>query len=738
MESARSPEWRDAALAAAIALLLSAVWAVRDWTALSTLHLPDTDDVVRLQQIRDWLGGQAFGDLAQHRLGMGGVEMHWSRLPDLVPAAIIALLTPLTGAYAAELVAVIAWPALLFIAALILTGSIARTLGTSAPTAIVVAALAYPASTLFMPGRIDHHGLQLVLLLVAVRGLLGPGTMRSGVAAGLASAASLIVGMEMAPLLAAGAGVAVIRWIAEGVGERARLMGYGAALSAGLAAAALALRTSGWNYPACDGFAALLWQAAQLGALVPLGLALLSPGLAAARLRIGAAGLLGVSALVAVLAVSPECLRPYGGVDPLLARVWLAQVAEAQPLLAAPAAHAIGYAGLLLAGLGATVWMWWRSRGAGWLIVGALQFLSLLIAFAQLRGAYAGAMLAAPALAGLIGAARMRGAFALAGAWIGSAGSIYPIAGVAVSPQVVADGTPECDAAAASALLARQSRGTVAAPIDLGPYLLATTPHDVLAAPYHRNNAGNRAVYRLMLLSEPAAAAWAQRVKVTYLLGCPAAFAELGSPPRGSLLAALAAGRTPSWLNRLSPDDAETVMFAVSRSADGDSGVCGSGTEMEVGRQTVADHGAWKLPTMLRIEAPLRNWLLCWIFLPNVAFAMFWLIGAPPRQSEIVLTGAVGLLVRRAPYPVRLAAFAAVTLFSLLSYIAAIFNLAVSEIVASLRFFMELDVMQSPVYLAGCGVAAAMLGIGAYLLRRNQSFAGKVRGWPSLWPLSPV
>jgi len=130
------------ALAAVIALLLCVVWTMRDWAALSALHLPDTDDVVRLQQIRDWLGGQAFGDLAQHRLGPGGLEMHWSRLPDLVPAAIIALLTPLTGPQGAELTAVIVWPALLFAAALALIGSIARALGTSGPTAIVVAALA--------------------------------------------------------------------------------------------------------------------------------------------------------------------------------------------------------------------------------------------------------------------------------------------------------------------------------------------------------------------------------------------------------------------------------------------------------------------------------------------------------------------------------------------------------------------------------------------------------------------
>ena len=247
MESARTPAWRDAALAAGLALLLSAVWALRDWAALSALRLPDTDDVVRLQQIRDWLGGQAFGDLAQHRLGIGGVEMHWSRLPDLAPAAIIALLTPFTGPHAAELTAAIAWPAMLFAAALALTGSIARMLATPAPAAIVVAALAYPASTLFVPGRIDHHGLQLVLLLVVVRGALGPGYWRSGIAAGMAGAASLVVGMETAPLLAAGSAVIVARWIVGSAGEGARLAGYGMALSAGLGLAALLLRTSGWS-----------------------------------------------------------------------------------------------------------------------------------------------------------------------------------------------------------------------------------------------------------------------------------------------------------------------------------------------------------------------------------------------------------------------------------------------------------------------------------------------------------
>ncbi|RYY46996.1 MAG: hypothetical protein EOP59_01925, partial [Sphingomonadales bacterium] len=328
-------------MAATLALLLAAVWAWRDWAALSALRLPDTDDVMRLQQIRDWLGGQGFGDLAQHRLGAAGMEMHWSRLPDLVPGAIIALLTPVAGAHAAELVAV------------------------SAPVSVIVAALAYPASALFLPGRIDHHGLQLVLLLVLVRAVIGSGGWRSGAAAGGASVASLVVGMETAPFLALGGGVLVLRWIADGAGERLRLLGYGAALVGGLALAALLFRTSGWSVATCDAFAAPLWRAAQVAAVAPLALALVARGMKTPRARLITAFVVVDVAVVAALALSPACLSPYGGVDPLLERLWLGRVAEAQPLFAAPLDHAIGYVGLALAGLAATVWQWRRTRDTG-------------------------------------------------------------------------------------------------------------------------------------------------------------------------------------------------------------------------------------------------------------------------------------------------------------------------------------------------------------------------------------
>jgi len=73
MERTDRSAWIDALMATLLAGVLAAAWSVRDWSNLASLRLPDPDDMMRLQQIRDWLGGQAFADLTQYRLGADGV-----------------------------------------------------------------------------------------------------------------------------------------------------------------------------------------------------------------------------------------------------------------------------------------------------------------------------------------------------------------------------------------------------------------------------------------------------------------------------------------------------------------------------------------------------------------------------------------------------------------------------------------------------------------------------------------
>ena len=68
------------------------------FTAGTTPLILDTDDAMRLVEAHDFLGGQNWFDLVQHRLNTPfGAEMHWSRLVDLPEALLLALLRPLFG-----------------------------------------------------------------------------------------------------------------------------------------------------------------------------------------------------------------------------------------------------------------------------------------------------------------------------------------------------------------------------------------------------------------------------------------------------------------------------------------------------------------------------------------------------------------------------------------------------------------------------------------------------------------
>lgn len=571
--------WRgtggDALLAILLACVMAAAWSVRDWQALSALHLPDTDDVMRLQQIRDWLGGQAFADLSQHRLGAApGLAMHWSRLADLVPGAIITWLTPLTGRHAAEIAAVIAWPTMLFAAALFLVSSIARRLaiGSGARTALVVAAIGYPVTSIFLPGRIDHHGFQIVLLLVVVRALLATPSRLAGAVAGIAACLSIVIGLETAPFIAVAGGVMWLGWIAGQRGADQRLLGFGVTAGLALVVAGAVFAPLQWSYPGCDGFTRTAWRGAEMAACAAMLLALTSRLAEGPAARIGASIAIGTVAAVALWPIARACASPYGQVDPLLARLWLGNVGEAQSILDAPIAVSFGYLGLLAAGIVASLWRLLRTNERGWAVLLAFQITSLALGCVQMRGAYAGAILAAPALAAVIAVARRRGSLPLVGAWLASAGMLYPIAAQAF-PQAQAGAAASvasgpCASPDTMARLRALPRSTVLAPMDFGAYAIAATPHRLIAAPYHRNNAGNAAMYRFFLGNEAAAARIAEAWRIDVVVLCPGSFSELGQAMTerpGSMLRRLRQGDRPGWLIPIGDAHGGAAIFTVKR-----------------------------------------------------------------------------------------------------------------------------------------------------------------------------
>lgn len=563
----RSP-WRgDALIAVVIVAILATAWTVQDWTALKALRLSDTDDAMRLQQVRDWLGGQAWSDLTQYRLGPpGGLAMHWSRLADLPIAAIITIFRPLAGTSQAELIAVLIWPPLLLIGQLMLIAAIMRRLGEAdnARMAMIVAALAYPAIAQFMPGRIDHHGLQILLLTACVHGMVCPPERWRGMAVGAAMFASLATGLELLPMVAVIGGWVVLRWIDGERGERLAGIGAGLAVTA-ILGAGLVPATSPIDL--CDAMNPALRIVSSTGGIGALLLGVFGGRAPLPRWMLAAALAITIAVLGATL--SPACLSgPYGAVDPMLERLWLRNVSEARPITAVPFANMVGYGGLMIAGLCATLWQA-RAKDGGWWGIAALIATAIAVSFIQVRGAYAGAALAPAGMAMLIAHARTRGIVRLAGAWIASAGILYPVVAGAIVPPPKGETTigQDCTSPAALAALGRLPAGRIAAPIDVGAFAIPATRHASLAAPYHRNNAGNGAMYRLFLGAGDRARGIARANGVTYVVWCARSFVELDldrDAAPDSVARMLSAGRRPGWLHPLPPPAPGMRVFAVA------------------------------------------------------------------------------------------------------------------------------------------------------------------------------
>lgn len=561
--AARNSAWKDLRTAVAISFALSLVWALRSWGDLSALRLPDPDDMMRLQQIRDWLGGQRFGDLTQYRLGYAGTPMHWSRLPDLIPAGIIRLLEAPFGRHSAELAAVILWPGTLFACAIALSGRIARSLAgqNAAEAAMIIAAIAFPVTTVFVPGRIDHHGLQLVLLLVVLLMLLKKPSFVAGAVGAVASVLSLMVGMEMAPVLAAAAAIVVAEWVVEGKAAEVRLAGFGVAFALSTLAGAIVFRTIAWDYAACDAFTSVSARAMAIASMVPLVLAIVRTGSRKARaiLAVGA----GSAVAAAVAAMAPQCLAPYGQVPPLLQNFWLSRVTEAQSLLAAPAGTAMAYSGLMFAGIAACAWRVWRTRDRRWLVLLALQVAAAAVTFVQLRGSYAGALLAAPALAAFVVGAQRVGLIARVAAWTASAGILYPIAAQAMTPQSPTPAKASCSAPDLIAALARLPAGRVMAPVDTAAPAIASTRQQLIAGAYHRDSAGDLAMYSFFLGTSDNARSIAARWGVRWVVACDG-FGGVAAP----FASTLKQGQPPSWLRPVGKAASGARIFEVLDPSD--------------------------------------------------------------------------------------------------------------------------------------------------------------------------
>lgn len=562
--------WKWATL---IFWLLFCAWFIFNrWNDIRFFRLSDTDDNMRMMQVRGLLHGQGWFDLRQYRLNPPiGSNIHWSRLVDLPIAGLILLLRPLIGGAAAERWAVGIAPLLPYLLLLFSVALTTRRLVHPRAYLLAFAALFFAGSTngMFMPERIDHHGWQLAFLALAIAGIADPRKARGGLTLGLATALSLTVGIEMIVYLAILGTAQVLFWIADR-DERDRLRAYAVALSAGTAIGFLLFASYANRFAVCDALSPVWLSDALLGGALLFGLAWLSPLDWKRRLLLAAAVGLAIAAFHALM--WPHCLHRLEGVSPDVDRLWLSHVREARPIYT----HGAQVAALVLAlpitgTIGWLLMMWWNRADGERLrriIAAAVPgFAALALLFWQTRTGPAAQMLAAAGAAGLTwllvpaflnarsSVVRVLGVVAII---VIGAGAAVPLVADYVFPakkktkaEVAIDRANSlCASLWGYRPIALLPKGTVFTFIDMAPRLITVTHHDSITGPYHRN--GQQIVDVMTAFRGSADQAHALIVKYhsDYLLTCPNSSTTtifMSEAPKG-FYAQLQRGDVPDWL----------------------------------------------------------------------------------------------------------------------------------------------------------------------------------------------
>jgi hypothetical protein len=548
------------------------------------MALGDTDDNMRYLQVRDWLNGQSWWDLSQHRMNPPqGANIHWSRLVDLPIAALMLGLQPLVGATRATELALGIAPLLPLLPLMLALAFITRRLSEGGHGWAIAALLplcANMALSMYMPLRVDHHGWQLALTATTLAGLVDRKWMRGGLVAGISSALSVAIGMEMLIYLAGAGALIGLRWVFK-AGAARRMIPYALALASTTALSFVFFASNANRAPVCDALSPV-WTTI----LVLAGALMLLLGrmpLRTWQARLAAAALGGGALLLFAYALWPECLSGAYQISPELERSWLAYIREAKPITVQPQKTWLPMVALPVAGLISALLACWlvrrdRERLWAWGTVTLMILFSGGLLFWQIRAGPAAQLLAIPPVAWAAWAllrAIVKGPMLARGAALVTASAlaciifIYTLYGPLVStltgnkstvaatkgaakPKTSANA--RCRAQPALAVLDQLPPATIFTMVDLGPRIIALTHHSVIAGPYHRNGAAILDIHHAMDGSPERFRQIAATHGAAYLLICPG-FPEgtiyQQRSPQG-FYAWMIRGRVPAWLTPVS------------------------------------------------------------------------------------------------------------------------------------------------------------------------------------------
>jgi len=589
--AAEFPLWGTAALAVLAAIGITFSQAREVW---STGHFFDTDDAMRAVQVRDLLAGQSWFDMTTWRFDPPmGVFSHWSRVVDVPLAGLELFFRLFLDADHAERATRLVFPLALLATLLGLMAWFTKILAPSASkhVAVLLGLLSGAVFLQFVPGRIDHHAPQIVLLLTSLglflRGLDAK-EARAMVPASLAMALSIAISLENLPFFAVMlAGLAAL-FVVDGAKMRAPMGWFAAgALIAFPACFAATVAPARYLLSACDAYSAVHLAALAVGTLGFAALAAFAPRLATMRGRAAAVAVavVGAAVIAPIAAIAPRCVGdPLGGLDPLLRELWLSHVTEATPLLKFwdKTPNLVVVMGLpVILGFAAALVEAVREQGMArrrWFLVAAAIGIGFAAGMWQVRVfssvtpiAMAPLVIAVVAVSRRVGGsfsaftrALLAGVLCIGVSPVGLA-SILPKQEKDANTATVVQATEEslCLKPAALEPLKDLAPARVAASVNLGPYLLAHTHHSVFAGPYHRDNHGNRIVVDAFLAPPDEAEQILRAAGVQMVLWCARDVADFALRAPNGLGATLARGEVPAWLEPLPESKKQLLVFVI-------------------------------------------------------------------------------------------------------------------------------------------------------------------------------
>jgi hypothetical protein len=570
-----------------LALFLAVIAAslLRDiqaqWQKILIWDLVDSDDTMRVLQVRAWFSGQGFYDLFNHRSNPPfGASMHWSRLADLPLAIAQISLRPFFGVNMAESMAVFAVPPILGLGYASLLGYGAKRLSSSKFSpffAIIFFIFSVSATYNFMPGRVDHHGLQLICLVVMIIGLIN-NCNKGGIIAGLGLGSSLTIGFEMLPLQVLAVAWLAIIWGVEGASRKRQVVGFSTSF-------AIAIIIGFAFNVAPNAYFTANNDALSIAQVAPILLGALTFGLAAKYgsshkpyFRLLYLGIIAAFVLICALQFD-ELFKPiYWQTSEILRTNWLLKNGEVIPMLERPILDQMAVGLLSILALFAAFSHLFTNRKspevANWILLTILLIAAAGMAFFyQTRFHFQATTIAILILAAVLPKylsekssifALMVLAFAAPFAQTNLKQTANKNIGHNTS-EYAFNGVKKCRTTRDFAALAAQPKGLLTTNLDLGALALITTPHEVLGTAYHRDF-GKEYMYQILISAPEVAHTHIRAHNVDYLAYCASDvdIDQIAKLAPNGLMARLIGGQVPGYLQPIAPKSyTEVVAFKV-------------------------------------------------------------------------------------------------------------------------------------------------------------------------------